>query len=206
MIGFHGLNDLIYLGHTTDSWSTGGYLGAISGSTGNVGIGTISPAAKLDVAGSAKISGDLTVSGASTNFLAAIKKVDGSGSTIDADTLDGYHASDIFSSIHSTEVRCGNNDTCYASYPHYAGFNFIIGSKAGPSLQVSNCAGIENDNILRATCSGDKNFTGKYGSVQLTTFGANNCCQLINDGANRRFKVVCSGCSFIDAAFVHIHW
>jgi hypothetical protein len=175
-------------------------------SGGNVGIGTTSPAAKLDVAGSAKISGDLTVSGASTNFLAAIQKVDGSGSAIDADTLDGYHASDIFSSIHSTEVRCGNNDTCYASYPHYAGFNFIIGSKAGPSLQVSNCAGIENDNILRATCSGDKNFTGKYGSVQLTTFGANNCCQLINDGANRRFKVVCSGCSFIDAAFVHIHW
>ncbi|MCD6532353.1 hypothetical protein J7K99_07915 [bacterium] len=36
MIGFHGTNDRIYIGHTTDSWSTGSYLLTIDGSTGNI--------------------------------------------------------------------------------------------------------------------------------------------------------------------------
>jgi len=44
------------------------------------------------------VSGDLTVMGASTNFRAAIVAVDGSGSGIDADKLDTYHATDFVSS------------------------------------------------------------------------------------------------------------
>ncbi|MBP8945440.1 MAG: hypothetical protein KBG25_06055 [Paludibacteraceae bacterium] len=39
MIGFHGVNDRIYIGHTTDSWSSGSYLGIIDGE-GRVGIRT----------------------------------------------------------------------------------------------------------------------------------------------------------------------
>jgi len=46
-------------------------------------------------AGSITIGGDLTVSGASTNFRNAIKAVDGSGSLIDADLLDGYDWSTV---------------------------------------------------------------------------------------------------------------
>lgn len=39
MIGFHGTNDRIYIGHTTNSWSSGSYLGIIDGE-GRVGIRT----------------------------------------------------------------------------------------------------------------------------------------------------------------------
>jgi len=39
MIGFHGSNDKIYIGHTTDGWSNGSYLGIIDGE-GRVGIRT----------------------------------------------------------------------------------------------------------------------------------------------------------------------
>ncbi len=39
MIGFHSLNDKIYIGHTTDGWSTGSYLGMIDGE-GRIGIRT----------------------------------------------------------------------------------------------------------------------------------------------------------------------
>jgi len=45
--------------------------------------------ATLDTSGNMQIDGDLTVSGASTNFRNAIKAVDGSSSGIDADLLDG---------------------------------------------------------------------------------------------------------------------
>jgi len=43
----------------------------------------------VDASGNSSLPGDLTVSGASTNFRNAIKAVDGSGSGIDADLLDG---------------------------------------------------------------------------------------------------------------------
>jgi len=47
------------------------------------------------ITGAATVGGDLTVTGASTNFRNAIKAVDGAGSELDADTVDTKHASDF---------------------------------------------------------------------------------------------------------------
>lgn len=52
----------------------------------------------LTVGDDAVVTGDLTVTGASTNFRNAIKAVDGSGSAIDADTVDTKHATDFVAS------------------------------------------------------------------------------------------------------------
>jgi hypothetical protein len=67
---------------------------------GRVGIGTTSPSAALDVIGSAEISGDLSISGASTGFRAAMLQVDGTGSGMDADTLDGLSSGAFASFAH----------------------------------------------------------------------------------------------------------
>lgn len=63
-------------------------------STGRVGIGVIDPVYKLDVAGGARFSSDIYV---------GLNKVwhegnDGPGSGLDADTVDGYHASSFLGS------------------------------------------------------------------------------------------------------------
>jgi len=55
-----------------------------------LGGSTDDGANKLQVTGGAAVSGDLTVTGASTNFQNAIKAVDGAGSGVDADTVDSY--------------------------------------------------------------------------------------------------------------------
>jgi len=54
---------------------------------------TDSMSGSLSVGTTLTVGGDLTVTGASTNFRNAIKAVDGSGSLIDADMVDGQHAS-----------------------------------------------------------------------------------------------------------------
>ena len=93
-------------------------------STGNVGIGDATPTYKLDVAGTGRFTGDLTVSGASTNFRNAVKAVDGSGSGIDADLLDGVSSGD-FARWYG---RIVTNLNSYATSP--SGFYGVSGTAA----------------------------------------------------------------------------
>lgn len=91
-----------------------------AGSNGEVGIGTSSPSSVLDVVGNAEINGNITVTGtvdgrdvatdgskldgvesgatadqSAAEILTAIKTVDGSGTGLDADLLDGYTSRDF---------------------------------------------------------------------------------------------------------------
>ncbi|MCH7759191.1 hypothetical protein IID20_02455, partial [Patescibacteria group bacterium] len=109
---FDGANKILYLedwdnADRIDYLSLDGkfdnYLGLLV--EGNVGIGLTNPTYKLDVAGTGRFTGDLTVSGASTNFRNAILAVDGSGSGINADLLDGYGASTTRNSANTIPVR-----------------------------------------------------------------------------------------------------
>ncbi|MDO9541273.1 MAG: hypothetical protein Q7J98_02980 [Kiritimatiellia bacterium] len=74
--------------------------------TGNIGIGTTNPAARLDVAGSANISGPLSVAGILSVTETNIIQVMGTNiltmwphgnmvTNLNADMVDGYHAEDI---------------------------------------------------------------------------------------------------------------
>lgn len=66
---------------------------------GNLLIGTTDDGTnKLQVNGGAAISGDLTVTGASTNFRNAVKAIDGSGSGVDADYIDGRSSATFWGS------------------------------------------------------------------------------------------------------------
>ena len=56
MLAFHGSNDYFAIAHTSNAWSTGSIYVYVSG-TGAVGIGTTSPGAKLDVAGTVNANG-----------------------------------------------------------------------------------------------------------------------------------------------------
>ncbi|RLG75407.1 MAG: hypothetical protein DRO12_05540 [Thermoprotei archaeon] len=66
-----------------------GHIGVFTDANGNVGIGTKSPSEKLHVAGNLRVDGQATVNG-NTVWHAGN---DGSGSGLDADLLDGKHAS-----------------------------------------------------------------------------------------------------------------
>jgi len=79
------------------------------------------------MSGNLTVGGDLTVTGASTNFRNAIKAVDGSGSLIDADMVDGQHASDLGApsawtcTTVSTCARANSNAMCAVGYRAIAG-------------------------------------------------------------------------------------
>ena len=87
------------------------YVRCVREASGNVGIGTITPAAKLDVAGDVKIRNDLEVSGTikRNGNLVWDAGNDGPGSGLDADTVDGYEAADLLA---------GGGSGCSDNPPH----------------------------------------------------------------------------------------
>jgi hypothetical protein len=97
-------------------------------STGNVGIGTLTPSQKLDVVGNIAVSGtvdgrDVAADGSkldgieagatadmtASEILTAIKTVDGASSGLDADLLDGQHGS--YYAVDSTVVKVTGDQT-----------------------------------------------------------------------------------------------
>jgi len=88
-------------------------------STGNVGIGTISPGYKLDVTGTANVSSDLTVGGAITgSALAAYREKITTVGTVSASTYNiDTNLSNIF------DITLGNNVTFTFTNPPSSGFS-----------------------------------------------------------------------------------
>jgi len=109
-------NGLIQLARYGGNVSVDGSTLFIDGTSSEVGIGTYSPTANLHVIGTANITSTLTIgtinaadaigssfnkaNTANANFTAAnilsnLLTVDGTGSLLDADTLDGWHQSEL---------------------------------------------------------------------------------------------------------------
>jgi len=108
LAGTSGANNSSYLTLSTSSTGTMSERMRID-SSGRVGIGTSSPSETLDVSGNIAVSGNVdgrdvaadgskldgiesgaTADQTASEILTAIKTVDGSGSGLDADNLDGY--------------------------------------------------------------------------------------------------------------------
>ncbi|MCD6531264.1 hypothetical protein J7K99_02330 [bacterium] len=85
MIGFHGLNDRIYIGHTTDGWSNGTYLLTIDGSTGNLNMNShrivnlASPVNNSDAATKAYVDDNAPQDDLSDNFINELSDVNTGG-------------------------------------------------------------------------------------------------------------------------------
>jgi hypothetical protein len=138
--------------------------------TGNVGIGTLTPTQKLDVVGNIAVSGtvdgrDIATDGSkldgiesgatadmtASEILTAIKTVDGASSGLDADLLDGLHASSFLRSDISTVWSGSGSGIFRVDLP--AGF---LGSNGGQvhTLQLFQpTAG--TDSFLSFHVSGD---------------------------------------------------
>lgn len=110
-------------------------------------IGSASVGAALNVSGdfavtgAGTVGGDLTVTGASTNFRTAIRAVDGAGSGVDADLLDGKGSDNQFGAWASATVGsstlAATDGVLIMVQRAHAAFTFYTGPNNPPSTSPS---------------------------------------------------------------------
>jgi len=128
-------NEDFSVGTTADLLTNGQFV--VQRSTGNVGIGTTTPTAKLDVAGDASVSGHLVMRGSGTNY---IHTLNGSNFGISTSVGGDTGLSEKFTVLNSGNIGIG--DTTPASL-------FAVGS--GDLFQVNSSGIISNiDGVARS--------------------------------------------------------
>ncbi len=140
----------------------------------NVGIGTTSPEYNLDVSGTGRFTGDLTVSGASTNFQNAIKAVDGSGSGVDADLLDGLSSNQFTRGVQASVPGINSSTWTTIGFVNGSGLNSKIRLSAGGtsnSVVVSSTVDIIVNHSHDFILSG---ISGDYSTLTLKLLSTGN--------------------------------
>jgi len=124
------------------------------------------------MSGNLTVGGDLTVTGASTNFRNAIKAVDGSGSLIDADMVDGQHASDLGGTLscYTVITRCDNSSDCTCT----CGESYTV-TGGGGYTSLTSCDRPYMSIPEHAT----NNWRIKLGTACLNLYCFARCCRII---------------------------
>ena len=124
--------------------------------TGNVGIGTDDPAYRLDVVGAIRLTGQLisTVAGGTAPLVVASN---GLVTNLNADLLDGQHASAFASSSHTHQTLTAGTGLSGGSYNggSPATFAVIYGTSAGSVVQGNQTASIAAGSGLTGGVAGD---------------------------------------------------
>jgi len=143
---------------------------------GNVGIGTTSPAEKLDVSGNIKASGQLiskVTTGTKPIDVVSTTKVD----SLNADMVDGVHASQLAS---KGSWVMSSNSTLNISFPHYSSFMLIVGEMFMSSEFSGMLICTENDGMISYVCITSSGVTGGTAWEGTTT-----PVELMNLGSGR---------------------
>jgi hypothetical protein len=154
--------------------------------TGNVGIGTLTPTEKLDVVGNIAVSGtvdgrDIATDGSkldgiesgatadmtASEILTAIKTVDGASSGLDADLLDGNHASAF--ALDNAVVKLTGDQTIagnktFSNNVTITGDLLING--ATTNINTTNLV-VEDKNIILGDVATPNNTTADGGGITL---------------------------------------
>ncbi|MDA0772499.1 MAG: tail fiber domain-containing protein, partial [Cyanobacteria bacterium] len=174
-LDFSEFKDTMSLDTTTNITMANGDLNfdantlVIDSSANMIGINDATPSYSLDVTGTFQatgnsiIGGDLTITGASTNFRTAIKAVDGSGSGIDADLLDGQSA--------PSGTIVGTTDTQTLTNKTISGASNTISNIGASSLTIDSLDFEQFEDTLDLDASTEINLGTYNYSVDLNSTG-----------------------------------